>query len=226
MSDDPYRHPLWTRSRLVAGNPEILGNALLTYLRQLVMRASALGIVRPREIDETRQGAHQASLAAMKAAAASLQDYEALAKTYATENDELRAQREELNNQGVALKARIAELEEQRAALLTRVENAEVQLLYAPVAPQGLPPAAEIAEDEKARRPPKGEVRFYKKTGASPAYDHMELVKDCGCNAWQGGHAGEKAKKGIARLENGYSDWKSIQHCGSCTGGGMWRVKW
>ena len=41
-----------------------------------------------------------------------------------------------------------------------------------------------------------------------------------------GGHAGDKAKMGIAKLENSRNDWSKIHHCDSCTGGGMWRVTW
>jgi len=54
----------------------------------------------------------------------------------------------------------------------------------------------------------------------------MVCVPDCGCNRWQGAQKADKAKKGIAKLENDRSDWKIIQHCASCTGGGMWKVRW
>lgn len=54
----------------------------------------------------------------------------------------------------------------------------------------------------------------------------MERVNDCGHNAWQGANSADKAKKGIAHFENDRKDWKTIQHCGTCQGGGMWRVKW
>ena len=54
----------------------------------------------------------------------------------------------------------------------------------------------------------------------------MVRVQDCGCDNWQSAHAADKARKGIARLENDRIDWKTMQHCASCTGGGMWKVRW
>jgi hypothetical protein len=56
--------------------------------------------------------------------------------------------------------------------------------------------------------------------------DVMIRTKNCDHNKWQNGHTADKAKKGIAKKENGRADWQTIQHCGGCTGGGMWRVRW
>jgi hypothetical protein len=70
--------------------------------------------------------------------------------------------------------------------------------------------------------PRKNEVRFYKKRFEHRSYD----VADCRCNRWQRGHSGDRARAGIAKLEGNRADWKTIQHCPSCTGGGMWRVRW
>ena len=75
--------------------------------------------------------------------------------------------------------------------------------------------------------PPKaGEIRFYKKRFSTQGHDIMRRVGDCGCNNWEGSHSADKARKGIAKLENNRDDWRTMQHCASCTGGGMWRVKW
>ena len=71
-----------------------------------------------------------------------------------------------------------------------------------------------------------GDARFYKKMYATPSHDVLVHVGDCGCNNWQAAHAADKAHKGIAKLEYGRTDWRSMQHCASCTGGGMWKVRW
>lgn len=122
--------------------------------------------------------------------------------------------------------ARIADLEVDRAALLVRIENAEVQLKYREPEEQAQEIPPEPTPDQENPDPEPGEIRFYKKIHSTPAYDVMRRVADCGCNAWQGAQSADKARKGISRLENGRTNWKNMQHCGSCTGGGVWRVKW
>lgn len=84
------------------------------------------------------------------------------------------------------------------------------------------------AEEKEASAPDKpkpGEVRFYKKTHSKSNYDVLVPIPDCGHTSWQNAAKADKAKKGIIRLE-GSSDWSQVQHCGTCTGGGVWRVKW
>ena len=73
--------------------------------------------------------------------------------------------------------------------------------------------------------PTPGEVRFYKKHHDIPSRDVMLRISDCTHAAWQGAAGADKAKKGIAHLE-GTNEWKTVQHCGTCKGGGVWRVKW
>jgi hypothetical protein len=225
LTEDPQRHPLWTRQLLTAGDPAEISDSFRRYIRGVVMRAAALGAVRPSLIDDIRRSASQAVLDEMKAKATSLPDFVALAESYAAENQQIRNEVSSLTKQAEVLQVRIVALEEERAALLTRVENAEVQLKYKASEPQGLAPAAQPAEPEAEGPPPPGTARFYKKKHSAPTHDIMEIVADCGCDAWQGSHAADKARKGIAKLE-GSSDWKSLHHCASCTGGGMWRVRW
>lgn len=73
--------------------------------------------------------------------------------------------------------------------------------------------------------PKKGEVRFYKKLGSGGGRDKLVRVNGCRHRSWQPAKKADQAKKGIARLED-RDDWKTLQHCGSCCGGGMWRVEW
>lgn len=229
LKDDPFRHPLWTRARLTSGTlqQEVVAERLRRQLRGLVMRAAALGVVRPKEIDVIRMASSNAAFAEMKAKATSLQDYAALADSYAKENEELRKASDALGAQAESLQARIAALEGEKSALLQRVENAEVQLKYkAAQADEEIPPGSNDKDAQSGAAPNEGEIRFYKKRYPAPTHDVMIRVADCGCNAWEGSHAADKARKGVARLEGGRTDWKQMQHCASCTGGGMWRVKW
>jgi hypothetical protein len=69
-------------------------------------------------------------------------------------------------------------------------------------------------------------VRFYKKKFAAAEHDIMARVNDCGHNKWQSAHAADKARKGIAKVEDGRTNWQTMQHCASCKGGGMWKVRW
>jgi hypothetical protein len=80
--------------------------------------------------------------------------------------------------------------------------------------------------DQLATTPVRGEVRFYKKRFAHRSHDALIRVLDCGCKQWKSGHVGHKAQEGIAKLEGNRADWATIHHCASCTGGGMWRVRW
>jgi hypothetical protein len=72
----------------------------------------------------------------------------------------------------------------------------------------------------------RGEVRFYKKRFAHRSHDLFIRVLDCRCNQRDSGNAAHKAQAGIARLEGKRADWATIHHCASCTGGGMWSIRW
>ncbi|MEA0866846.1 conserved oligomeric Golgi complex subunit 5 [Xanthomonas campestris] len=81
------------------------------------------------------------------------------------------------------------------------------------------------SNDEDNDAPAKGEVRFYKKIANAGKADKMVQTKDCSHTSWQSSNGADKAKKGLARVI-GSEDWKSVLHCGTCTGGGVWRVEW
>jgi hypothetical protein len=178
------------------------------------MRAADLGVVRPRQIDEIRAAAARRVFEEMKAKATTAQDYMGLANVYAEQNDRLTKQ--------------IAALEDERDAMLLRLQNAEAQLRYrAPVSEEIAPePSDDRAQVEASPPPESGKELYYKKVHAAPMYDIMIRVGECGHNNWENAHSADKARKGIAKLEGGRSDWKRLQHCAICTGGGVWRVKW
>lgn len=221
---DRYRHPLWTPERLRSIGDDLRDTCerFRRQLRELVFRAAALSAVRPGEIDEIRDAHGRRSIAALRQRATSLQEYQELADSYAKDNDQLCVER-------AALRARVGELERDVAKL----ENERLSLVSALRASKGgqkvLGP--EILPDSESdgsepRPPQSGEIRYYKKVHARPSHDVMVRVGDCGCNRWEGAHAADKARKGIMKLEGGATDWKAMHHCASCTGGGMWRVRW
>lgn len=225
--DDPFRHPLWTAPRLrsIDADPIKSRDRFRKQMRSLLMRAAAFSVARPLDIDEIRNAASRRAFTEMQARASSVEDFRALADSYAADNDSLRVENVALQQRTRELEAQIAEFEGQRAALLTRIENAELQLRYRHAAGDEIAPDKVEDTKEEVAPPALGEVRFYKKHFAAPGHDMMRRVIDCGCNNWEPAFKAEKAKKGILRLENKV-EFKSIQHCASCDGGGMWKVKW
>jgi hypothetical protein len=225
VNDDPFRHPLWTAARLrsLDDDERSARDRFRRRLRQLIMRASAISVVRPREIDEIRNAAARAEFANLKAEAKSFADFGVLADSYAADNDRLRREVLDREEEIAKLQTEVGRLQSERETLLYHLRQAK------PDAADGANDNVEpdLGEDEAAPQGPPvaGEVRFYKKKFAAPAHDVMVPVGDCGHNNWQGAAKADKAKKGIAKLE-GRDDWRQLQHCGKCTGGGHWRVEW
>lgn len=194
------------------------------------MKASAISVVRPSEIDDIRGSAARAEYATLQAKAAALEDLKAkasslvefkeIADSYAVDNDHLRRE----------LESRDSELEWFRDEL-RRIEGEKQRLIFQLGQARASDDAKEVEPDtpeqDEADSPPKpGEIRFYKKTHSKALYDVLVRVGDCGHKSWQGSAKADKARKGLARLLGEYSEWKNLQHCGTCTGGGMWKVHW
>lgn len=219
MRDDPFSHPLWTGSRLSAfrDDPQATLELFRRQLRRLLMQTSALSVLRPPEIDDIHDAARSMYLSRLMEQARSGKDFEQLAHAFAQDNDDLKSKVEALTLQNLAL---VEELE----ATKTRLINAELLAHYQVRPEEQIAPLRPDDPDED-KGPQSGEIRFYKKTHSTPNYDVLQIVGDCGCNRWQHAKKPDKARKGIERIE-GRNDWKTLQHCGSCTGGGMWRVKW
>lgn len=233
-ADDPFRHQLWTAARLqgIEADPKLALERIRRQVRTIVMRASAVSVVRPSEIDDIRGSAVRAEYAALqakataleelKAKARSLEDFKDIADSYATDNDQLRRD----------LQARDVALEQLRDEL-RRVEADKQSLIFQLGQAKASPDAGadvvvepDAPERDEGDTPPEpGEVRFYKKHFDTGARDVMNRVVDCGHNAWQSAAKADKARKGIAHLE-GNREWKTMQHCASCKGGGRWRVQW
>lgn len=232
-NDEPFRHQLWTANRLqgIETDPKVALERIRRQVRTVIMRASAVSVVRPGEIDDIRGSAARAEYAALqakavaldelKAKAKSLEDFKEIADSYATDNDQLRRDLASRDDALERLREELRKAEADKQALI-------FQLGQAKAAADDGPDVVEPDDPEKddSERPPEaGEVRFYKKHYDTGARDVMNRVTDCGHNAWQSSAKADKAKKGIAHLE-GNREWKTMQHCGTCKGGGMWRVQW
>lgn len=228
-TDRPYKHPLWTAARLLdlSSDPKQARDRICRQLRKMIMRASALSTVRPREIDEIREASRRAEFERLTRAAKSAQDWRELAELYDEENDKLKADIKERDEEIGFLQEEITSLEAKVQALLHHLKQAQPDLSLKSIAEGEDDVEPDVVEPDQEQAPPEpGEVRFYKKKYSAPTHDVMMRVADCRHNAWQNAAKADKAKKGIAKLEGGRSDWKTIQHCGTCTGGGMWRVRW
>lgn len=206
-SDQFIPSHLWTASNLLSDDYDGGGcERFLKYVRRKVMDVAALTIELPKLYrDITRLSAREKLLQLEKRATDS-SDVLELANAYANENDKLKEENENLRSE--------------IHNLVSRVEIAEAALEKRKSLTND-----EIAEDGDDACPVAGEVRFYKKTHSKQNYDVLVRVSDCGHNSWQGANKADKAKKGLERLLNGRT-WKSLQHCGTCTGGGMWKVQW
>lgn len=231
-NDDPFRHQLWTATRLqgIDADSKIALQRIRRQVRTIIMWASAASVVRPSEVDEIRGAAARSEYVALQAKASALEDLKAkasslaefkdIADSYAADNDKLRHELAARNTELDRLRDEVRRLKADKQALIFQLEQAKASAETVEVEP-------DAPEQDDADQPPApGEARFYKKTHSKPAYDVFVRVADCGHTAWQGAAKADKAKKGLARLLGDHREWKSLQHCGSCTGGGRWKVQW
>lgn len=212
-------HPLWTAERLRStGELSSSPDRFRKHLRGLIFPAAARSIARPREIDAIRDAAERDAATTLRNQAFSLEEFRELATSYANDVDKLRDERTSLRATVDALETQVAKLDADRKALTARLAEKSLSDLnrsdeFAP-------------EAETSHQGPKpGETRFYKKQYSAPTHDILVRVQDCGCNRWEGANSADKARKGIAKLE-GRKDINHLQHCASCTGGGVWKARW
>lgn len=224
-NQDRYAHPLWTRERLrVMGESIETRDLFRKQLRTMIFRAAALSVARPLEIDSIRQAENRRTWNELRTRASSLEEYKDLAESYSIDNDALRVERDDSRRRIGELEQQINTLESENLALKTHLKAAK-GLSPADSSDDAISPGGDDSIDRHAP-PVADDIRFYKKLGSGPSHDVLIRVGDCGCNRWAGAHKADKAKKGIAKLEGGRDDWKQVQHCASCKGGGMWKVRW
>lgn len=199
---------VWTASALLSSDHDGRGEQRFCgALRRLIMPVAALTLEPPGEIREIQNVSARAQLQELEARAQTISQELELARLFVADNEQLRAERDALKRFNSQLSA--------------RAEAAEFAL-----AQQKVEGASEFpASPDEGAAPGSGETRYYKKTHSKGAYDVFVRVSSCGHTSWQSADKADKAKKGLARLE-GRDDWALVQHCGSCTGGGMWKVRW
>ncbi|MEZ5530930.1 MAG: hypothetical protein R3E69_00945 [Steroidobacteraceae bacterium] len=203
---------VWTPSRILSGDRDGKGNfRFREALRRSVMSVAALALEMPSAIAEIQRYESRLKLHELEQKTTSQSQELELAKLYEADN--------------ARLVAELAEAKQANARLLSRVEAAEHALSQRKDSPDNDLDSASTPGGDDPGTPEAGETRYYKKTHSKQSHDVLVRVQDCGHTTWQSATKADKAKKGVERLE-GSSDWKNIQHCGSCTGGGMWKVRW
>lgn len=202
------RSKVWTAERLLSHDSDGKGlSRFTTALRRQVMSVAALAVDVPPSVRKIKSEQSKARLVELQQQAnANTQELE-LAKLFIEENEFLKDQLEKAKAEA-ARQASRAEVAEYAIEVLKSGESDE-----------------EPSEESDDATPQAGEVRYYKKTHSKPSYDVLVRIADCGHNSWQSANKADKAKKGIERLENS-SDWQNVFHCGSCQGGGVWKVLW
>ncbi|WP_374354286.1 bZIP transcription factor [Thermomonas sp.] len=199
---------VWTASTLLSMDHDGKGlGRFRSAIRRAVMSVAALTVEAPSTIRHIQNFYARQRLQELEARANSNTEELELARLYVEENEELKAEVAQLRTEISALSGR-AEVAEYA---LSQAKGKEAQVADIP------------ATDDDS--PVTGETRYYKKTHSKQAYDVLVRVTDCGHTSWQNSAGADKARKGVERLEK-RSDWKSLHHCGSCTGGGLWRVRW
>lgn len=224
LSQDPFHQYLWTAPRLhpIDLDEKTSLDRIRRQIRTRIMRASAASVVRPKEIDEIRTSFARSEYSSLREKASSREEFMHLADSYAKENDRLREESAEANEFIESLQARISRLEAKNESLQNHLRRAEQR--FEESSDEEIAPDLPEQGDQNAQ-PQQGDVRFYKKHYSTANRDVMIRASDCGHSAWQGSTKGDKARKGILKLE-GVSTLDRMQHCGTCTGGGMWRVQW
>lgn len=202
------RGSVWTPSRLRSFGTDNSGmKRFQSVLRGNLMSAAALTITPPACIREIHAAAIAESINTAKKSAVDRE-----LNSIVEENHQLSQQLAEANR-------KIDELEWKLESFHRRLKS-EVD--------EAAEPGDGASEDEAKDPPPEdGQLIYYKKIGNKGGVDI--LVRTPPCNhkesAWRSAFRGDQAEKGIAKLE-GRDGWQSIQHCGACTGGGRWRVRW
>ncbi len=222
--DDRFSHPLWTSERLqaISDDRNLTRERFRKQLRALIHRACVLSVIRPDEIDDIRDAARQRPLLELRSKASSSEEYLALADSYASDNERLREERKKLRKRIDQLEIDGAKLQADCQSLKSHLNAATCQKTTEES--DEIAPDVSCGNDETLPQP--DEVRYYKKHHDHSSHDVMIPVNDCGHNKWESANKADKAKKGVAKLEDGRNDWKRFQHCAKCTGGGMWKVVW
>lgn len=193
-----YAHPLWTHEKLRETFDRQGGaRSFADRVSRLVCLAAAGSVHCPSEIPKMRARlSHQRRQ-----------------QTARTEDDETAYLLQEIERLESLLEKRDQQLQE-------AYEGGWQQHEEVP-----LPADRADASEQEDQTPAVGSIKYYKKIYSAPTHDALKEVSACNHNKWESAHKADKAKKGVEKLE-GSRLWKKIEHCASCTGGGLWKVTW
>lgn len=203
---------VWTASDLVSNDRDGKGlSRLRAALRKAIMSTAALSIPYPAAAREIEALVANERIAELEKRSAPDSEELAIARLYLAENE--------------TLKNRIDQLESDLAKAAARAEAATHSLSQLKATEVAGDESDQSQAQEASTEPVSDETKYYKKIRSKGAYDVLVEVKGCDHTAWQNSASADKARKGLERL-TGRNDWKSLLHCGTCTGGGMWKVRW
>lgn len=201
---------VWTASELISNDLDGKGSGRLrAALRRRLMSTAALSIPFPAAAREIEGEVFRQRIAELEKRSAPDSEEVAIARLYLSENEQLKKQVEQLELELAKVAAR-ADAAAHSLSQLIAIETDD----------DGSDQSQTVSTEPAA-----DETRFYKKIHSKGAYDVLVEVKGCGHTSWQNSASADKARKGLERL-TGKNLWKSLLHCGTCTGGGMWKVRW
>lgn len=197
---------LWTAGKLATYGADANGaRNFLASLRRTLMSAAALNVSPPVVVRNVQNAIVRERLASAEGATRD-QELDAIIE----ENSNLLQRLKEAEGQREALRWKLLHYQERLREVTGEEEEEEA-------GDEGAPPAHVSAAS--------GEVRYYKKIGNKGGVDELVTTGPCNHNAWRPAFKAIQAEKGLQKLE-GQSGWRSLAHCGTCTGGGRWRVQW
>lgn len=206
---DDLRSTVWTAEQLekkFGTNVAGMSN-FLSVVRRIVMETSSLSLSVPRGMREISKRELRDRIGRSNA----------------------QQQEEELNSI-INENSDLADSLDKAKAEIARLKG-KLTSLYSELAQAGLEEDEDV-ESEEEKKPSEihipfvpGETRYYKKTKKSGPADNVVVTNSCNHNSWKTLHKAIQAEKGIQKLE-GSKDYKTIQRCTECTGGGHWKVQW
>ncbi|WP_447745810.1 hypothetical protein [Pseudomonas nicosulfuronedens] len=176
-------------------------------IRRMIMSTAALTLSAPKSLREIQNSA----------------TIERLKKLEDSARDE---ELTEIVEENYRLEGELAETKALIARLQWKINHLESQTTAPPPDDEESEPR-EAANDETHIQAKSGELRYYKKIGKKGDTDTLVVTAPCNhpSSCWTPAHKAIQAEKGLQKLE-GRDDWRSMQHCSRCTGGGRWKVQW
>lgn len=221
----------WTASKLLTKNDDD-GQNFRAFIRHKVMEVASLTTVPHQIIWEIESEATREKIRKLQDDASLQEVYFNQALEYEKKINQLSYERKVLQEKLQEESSRANIAEENLNALTKQFEDlskliAEAQKESSKTLSTDNITAEEEDgyDDDEIPKPQSGDTWFLKKTHTKDTYDVLVKINDCHHTSWQSSGKADKAKKGIERLV-GHRNWKHVHHCGTCTGGGVWRVKW